>query len=64
MSTTEQTIYECAHGRVGGGICIDCRQPVAAVCPYCGAGRTREREATMPLFTCASCDQLYPLIAP
>ncbi len=35
MNIIESTIYECTHGRVAGGICIDCRQPVAVVCPYC-----------------------------
>jgi hypothetical protein len=66
MSTTEPTTYECTHDRVAGGVCIDCRQPVVALCPYCGAGRTRDGEAVSPPpatpTPCAICGEPYPWI--
>ena len=64
MSTLEPTIYECTHGRVAGGVCVDCRRPVAGVCPYCGVGVARERGAITPPpappWACTSCGEPYP----
>jgi hypothetical protein len=48
MSTTEPTIYVCTHTRVAGGVCIDCRQSLAALCPYCGAGIAPHPKAVSP----------------
>lgn len=60
MSAPEPMTHECGHGRVAGGVCVDCREPLAAVCQCCGGGRVLEREATLLPSAWARCGQPYP----